>query len=150
MEKQKRISVFTDGSCIGNPGKGGYCAIIRRGKEYRTITGSVSYSTNNRMELTAVIEGLSAVPHGSAVTVFTDSGYIERAVNEGRLDVWQQNGWCRIKTGEPVKNADRWLVLVDLIKNRKLDVSFVKLKAHKANYFNNRADCLARMAAQMA
>lgn len=150
MEKQKRISVFTDGSCLGNPGKGGYCAIIRRGKEQRTITGSVSYSTNNRMELTAIIEGLSAVPYGSVVTIYTDSGYVERAVNEGRLAIWQENGWRRIKTGEPVKNADRWLVLSEVIKNRNLDVSFVKLKAHKANYFNNYADSLARMAAQMA
>ncbi len=150
MDKQKRISVFTDGSCLGNPGPGGYCAIIRRGKEQRTITGSVSHSTNNRMELTAVIEGLSAVPYGSSVTVFTDSGYVERAVNEGRLALWQQNGWRRIKTGEPVKNADRWLVLANVIKNSNLNVTFVKLKAHKANFFNNRADSLARMAAQMA
>ena len=150
VDRRKRISVFTDGSCIGNPGKGGYCAIIRNGKTYRTITGSVSRSTNNRMELTAVIEGLSAVPHGSAVTVFTDSGYVERAINEGRLALWQQNGWHRIKTGEPVKNADHWLVLCELIRKRNLDVEFVKLKVHRANFFNNRADCLARMAAQMA
>ena len=148
MDKRKRISVYTDGSCHGNPGKGGYCAIIRDGKKNRIITGSIPYSTNNRMELTAVIEGLSAVPHGSAVTVFTDSGYIERAVNEGRLIEWQKNGWHRIKTGEPVKNADRWLVLSELIRKSSLDVRFVKCKAHKANYFNNRADCLARQAAQ--
>ena len=150
MDKQKRILVFTDGSCMGNPGPGGYCAIILRGKEQQTITGNIPYSTNNRMELTAVIEGLSAVPHGSAVTVFTDSGYIERTVNEGRLALWQQNGWRRIKTGEPVKNADRWLVLSEIIRNRDLDVHFVKCRAHKANYFNNHADCLARMAAQKA
>jgi len=150
MEKQKRIRLFTDGSCIGNPGKGGYCAIIRRGKEQQTITGCVHCSTNNRMELTAIIEGLSAVPYGSAVTVYTDSGYVERAVNEGRLAVWQQNGWHRIKTGDPVKNADRWIVLSETIKNKDLDVSFVKLKAHKANYFNNLADHLARTAAQTA
>ena len=119
MDKRKRISVYTDGSCIGNPGKGGYCAIIRDGKHYRTINGNVSHSTNNRMELTAVIEGLSALPHGSAVTVFTDSGYIERAFNEGRVRVWMNNGWRRIKTGEPVQNADRFLVLCELIRKRK-------------------------------
>ncbi len=147
MDKRRRISVFTDGSCIGNPGKGGYCAIIRSGKKNRIITGNVPYSTNNRMELTAVIEGLSAIPHGSAVTVFTDSGYIERAVNEGRLIEWQKNGWHRIKSGEPVKNADCWLVLSELIKNHSLDVRFVKCKAHKANYLNNCADRFARQAA---
>ena len=147
MDKRKRISVFTDGSCYGNPGRGGFCAIIRNGKESQTITGSVPFSTNNRMELAAVIEGLTAVPEGSAVTVFTDSGYIERAVNEGRLKEWQNNGWRRIKTGEPVKNADRFIVLCEIIRNRNLDVRFVKCMAHKANYFNNRADRLAKQAA---
>ena len=146
----KRIQVFTDGSSFGNPGKGGYAAIIRNGKSNQIITGSVPNSTNNRMELTAVIEGLTAIPRDSAVTVFTDSGYIERAVNEGRLAVWQKNGWRRIKTGEPLKNADQWLVLCELIRNSNLDVQFVKLKAHKSNYFNNRADSLARMAALKA
>ena len=146
----KRIQVFTDGSSFGNPGKGGYAAIIRNGKSNQIITGSVPNSTNNRMELTAVIEGLIAIPHDSAVTVFTDSGYIERAVNEGRLAVWQKNGWRRIKTGEPLKNADQWLVLCELIRNSNLDVQFVKLKAHRSNYFNNRADSLARTAALKA
>ena len=148
MESRKRISVFTDGSCFGNPGRGGYCAIVRSGKEHRIITGSVPYSTNNRMELTAVIEGLAAIPHGSVVTVFTDSGYIERAVNEGRLLKWQENGWHRIKTGEPIKNADRWGVLCKIIKNNDLDVRFVKIRAHKSSYFNNCADRLAKQAAQ--
>lgn len=147
MDKRKRISIFTDGSCYGNPGKGGYCAIIKKGKEYQTITGSVTASTNNRMELTAVIEGLSLIPRGSLVTVYTDSGYIERAVNEGRLALWQKNGWHRIKTGEPVKNADCWLVLYNLIRNNNLDVKFVKIRAHKTSYFNNHADYLAKKAA---
>ena len=150
MDKRKRISIFTDGSCLGNPGKGGYCAIIRNGRKHRAITGSVPHSTSNRMELRAVIEGLSAIPHGSAAMIFSDSSYVVSAINEGRLAIWQQNGWRRIKTGEPIKNADQWLVLCGIIRDNNLDVKFVKLKAHKANYYNNRADYLARMAAQEA
>lgn len=146
--KMKKILVYTDGSCFGNPGKGGYAAIIRNGNECQTITGSVPLSTNNRMELTAVIEGLSAVPYGSAVSVFTDSGYIERAFNEGRVDIWMSNGWRRIRTGEPVQNADRFLVLCELIQSKNLNVEFIKLKAHAINYYNNRADYFARKAAK--
>ena len=148
--KRNKVLVYTDGSSFGNPGKGGYAAIIRNGNQHQSITGSVPWSTNNRMELTAVIEGLSAVTYGSSVTVLTDSQYVEKAFNDGLLDIWKQNGWRRIKTGEPLKNADQWLVLCELIRNSNLDVQFVKLKAHRSNYFNNRADSLARTAALKA
>ncbi len=148
MFHQKRIKVYTDGSCCGNPGKGGFAAIIRDGASHRAITGSIPFSTNNRMELTAVIEGLTAIAHGSAVTVFTDSQYVQKAFNEGHLATWQQNGWKRIKTGEPIQNADQWTVLVDIIRKHDLDVQFVKLKAHSSNHFNNLADHLARHAAK--
>ena len=146
--KENRVLVYTDGSCFGNPGKGGYAAIVRSGDAQWTITGSVPFSTNNRMELTAVIEGLSSVACGSAVTVLTDSQYVEKAVNDGYLDIWRQNGWRRIRTGDPVKNADKWLVLANTIRNKDLHVIFVKLKAHKTNAFNNHVDLLARQAAQ--
>ena len=145
--KRNKVLVYTDGSSFGNPGKGGYAAIIRNGNQHQSITGSVPWSTNNRMELTAVIEGLSAVTYGSSVTVLTDSQYVEKAFNDGLLDIWKQNGWRRIKTGEPIKNDDQWLVLANVIKERDLHVRFVKLAAHKANVFNNRADYLARQAA---
>ena len=142
----KEIAVYTDGSCVS--GKGGYCAIIRNGKSQRILCGSVPNSTINRTELTAVIKGLSAVPCGSSVTVYTDSAYVERAINEGRLTAWQKNGWHRIRTGAPVQNADCWLELSRVIHDARLETKFVKLKAHKGHYFNDCADRLARQAAR--
>ena len=150
MSHTRRVSIYTDGSCKPNPGVGGYCAIIRTRGRNRIITGHVRNSSVNKMELKAVIEGLSAITPGSAVTVFTDSQYVEDAFNKGRLKQWQENGWKRIRTGQPVQNKDQWMVLSDLIQNRNLDVQFVKLKAHKANIFNNCADLLAKQAAQSA
>ena len=142
--------VYTDGSCDGNPGRGGYAAIIRTGWCCKEIVGSVPHSTNNRMELQAVIKGLAEVKPCSNVTVFTDSAYVEQAVNQGRLDAWRSNGWRRIRTGEPVQNKADWLVLLDTIHGRKLNVRFQKLSAHKGHYFNERADFLARQAAKSA
>ena len=94
------ISLFTDGSCDKNPGPGGYAAIIIQNGEYKEIAGSVSLSTINRMELQAVIAGLSEIKDKSNVTVYTDSGYIERAFNEGRVEVWQKYGWKSSLTGK--------------------------------------------------
>ncbi len=110
MDRRNQVSLYTDGSCDGNPGPGGYAAILKKGRFYREITGSVPHGSNNRMELLAVIKGLAEVKQSSTVTVFTDSAYVESAVNEGRLSQWQNNGWRRIRTLEPVKNADLWVV----------------------------------------
>ncbi len=148
MNKKSPVSLYTDGSCIGNPGKGGYAAIIKKGNFYREIVGKVPYSTNNKMELIAITQGLSQVKSGSKVTVFTDAAYVERAVNEGRLETWKKNGWLRIRTGEPVANRDLWLVLCDTISRKKLTVKFEKIAAHKGNRYNERADFLARRAAK--
>ena len=140
MNRRIHVSVFTDGSCDGNPGRGGYAAIIKKGRYHKEIVGNVSHSTNNRMELMAVIKGLAEVKPCSCVTVFTDSAYVERAVNEGRLEEWKSNGWRRIRTGTPVLNKDQWLVLCETIKSKKLDVTFQKLTAHKGHYYNERVD----------
>ena len=145
-----RIQIFTDGSCYGNPGPGGYCAIIRNGGYVRTVTGNVPYSTNNKMELMAVIKGLSAVRPHSAVTVFSDSYYITGAMNEGRVEQWRTNGWRRIKTGEPIQNREMWAELLRIIERKDLAVKYVKLKAHKGQKLNEMADLLARMAAKAA
>ena len=143
--------VYTDGSCNGNPGPGGYAAIIKKGNRYyREIVGKISSSSNNRMELIAVIKGLSGVRPNSKVIVYSDSQYIVAALNEGRLDEWKSNGWQRIRTGKPVKNRDLWEVLCKTIKQRNLEVSFQKIAAHKGNYFNERVDFLARQAAKAA
>ena len=144
------VSLYTDGSCDGNPGPGGYAAILRKGRFYKEVVGSVPHGSNNRMELLAVIKGLSAVKSHSNVTVFSDSQYIVSAVNEGRLAEWQSNGWRRIRTLTPVQNSDLWKVLVSIVKEKNLEVNFQKLKAHKGHKLNNRADYLARQAAKAA
>ena len=148
MERRHRVFLYTDGSAYPNPGTGGFAAIICDGQQRKEVSGRIANCTNNRAELWAVIQGLSNVVPDSDVTVFTDSGYVERAVNAGHFSTWLTNGWRRIRTGEPVKNADLWQVLSDTMIQRRLSVQFRKLKAHKGNYFNERADFLSRKAAK--
>ena len=147
MNKRSCVSVFTDGSCNSNSGQGGYAAIILKGGFRKEIVGNIPNATINRMELLAVVKGLSAVKPGSIVKVFTDSAYVERAVNEGRLAIWQNNGWLRIRTMEPVKNADLWRYYLSVVDRRRLIVKFLKISAHKGNRINERVDFLARQAA---
>ena len=144
------VSVYTDGSCNGNPGPGGYAAILKKGRWQKEIVGSTPHSSNNRMELQAVIAGLSAVRPGSHVTVYSDSQYVVDAVNAGRVELWQNNGWHRIRTLEPVKNRDLWRYYLSIVKERKLEVKFQKLTAHRGHKLNERADFLARQAAKTA
>ena len=140
-----RVSLYTDGSCLGNPGPGGFAAIIKCGKFYKEVSGSVPFSSNNRLELTAIIRGLREVKPNSQVIVHTDSAYVEQAFNSGRIAQWQKNGWRRIRTGTEVLNKDSFLVLLETIKERKLDVTFRKIQAHKGFSLNERADYLAKM-----
>ena len=147
---RRPVSVYTDGSCNGNPGPGGYAAILKCGRFYQEIVGSVEHSTNNKMELTAIIMGLSEVRPNSKVIVYTDSQYVEQAFNSGRILQWQANGWRRIKTGTEVKNKEGFSMLLDTIRDRKLEVKFQKLTAHKGHRFNERADFLAKQAAKAA
>ena len=123
---------------------------MTKGRFYKEIVGSVPHGSNNRMELEAVIRGLEAVKLGSHVTVFSDSQYVVSAVNEGRLAAWQINGWRRIRSMAPVRNADLWKVFLSIVTERKLEVKFRKLSAHTGHKFNNRADYLARQAAKAA
>ena len=148
--ERKPVSIYTDGSCNGNPGPGGYAAILKCGRFYKEVTGTVPHSSINRMELLAVIKGLSEVKPFSNVIVYSDSSYVVSAIIEGRLEQWKRNGWQRIKIGTPVLNRDQWQALCATIKDRNLVVRFQKLKAHKGNYFNERADFLARQAAKSA
>ncbi len=150
MNKKSHVTVYTDGSCNGNPGPGGYAAILMKGRWKKEIVGSITHSTNNLMELQAVISGLLAIKSGSHVTVFSDSKYVVDAVNSGRLMEWQANGWRRIRTMEPVKNSDLWRYYLSIQNERNLDVKFQKIAAHKGNRFNERVDFLARQAAKSA
>lgn len=136
----KKVDIYTDGACSGNPGKGGYCAIlIYKGTE-KIIKGSERETTNNRMELLSVIKGLEALKEPCDVSVYSDSQYVVSAFSEGWLGAWNENGWKTSQKKE-VKNIDLWQKLLELTK--KHAVRFIKVKGHADNEYNNKCDKLA-------
>ena len=135
----KSVIVYTDGACSGNPGPGGWGAILRYGDKKKELSGGASETTNNRMELTGVIEALSALKEPCNVSLYTDSQYISNAINEGWLKSWIAHNWKR-KTG-PVKNADLWQEIVRLFEVHNVEIHWVK--GHSENEYNNRCDELA-------
>lgn len=137
----KRVDIYTDGACSGNPGKGGWCAILMCDGKEKVLSGGEAETTNNRMEVTAAVGGLSALKKRCEVRLFSDSAYLVNAVENGWLESWQRNGW-RTADGKPVKNKDLWLDIVRLTGEH--DVEFVKVKGHADNENNNRCDKIAR------
>jgi len=135
----KEISIYTDGACSGNPGPGGWAAILRYGSREKVISGGERATTNNRMELIGVISALEQLKEPCAVQLYTDSRYICDAVNKGWLDSWRARGWRR-KEGE-LKNPDLWRRLDALLAGHR--VSFRWVKGHSENEYNNRCDRLA-------
>ncbi len=136
----KRVDIYTDGACSGNPGEGGYCAIlIYKGVE-KILSGSEILTTNNRMELLAVIKGLEGLKEPCEVNLYSDSKYIVDAFNEGWIISWQANSWKNSNKKE-VKNVDLWLKLIEL--TRIHNVSFIKVKGHSDNEYNNKCDKIA-------
>ncbi len=136
----KEVTIYTDGACSGNPGVGGWCAILMyKGKE-KVVSGYNKDTTNNRMELFSVIEGIGQLKESCSVTVYSDSAYVVNAINEGWLRSWQKNLWK--KSGGDVKNVDLWKAL--LVRMEGHDVRFVKVKGHSDNEYNNRCDEIAR------
>ncbi len=143
---EKTIAVYTDGACSGNPGPGGWGAIIIDENNEKEFSGFEPNTTNNRMELTAVIQGLSALKEQQAsVTVYTDSQYIVNAINLHWLDNWQIKGWMNASK-KPVANRDLWEMIIDL--NKKYKPTYVWVKGHSSNEYNNRCDALAVQAIQ--
>ena len=138
--ESKAIDVYTDGACSGNPGKGGYCAIILLNGEEIVVSGSEEETTNNRMELLAVIKGLEAIEKPSKINVYSDSSYVINAFNQGWLDSWLSRDW-RGSDGKEVKNIDLWKSLLSLYKTHK--VNFIKVKGHSDNPYNNKCDKIA-------
>lgn len=139
----KHVDLYTDGACSGNPGAGGYGAIlIFKGIE-REISGAEASTTNNRMEIYAVIAGLEKLKERCSVTVYSDSAYTVNAFNEGWLYGWMKNGWKKAD-GKPVQNVELWQQLYSLVMQH--EVKFVKVKGHADNVYNNRCDELARTA----
>ena len=139
----KEIDLYTDGACSGNPGSGGYGAIlIYRGVE-REISGGEPSTTNNRMEIYAVIAGLRCLKEKCKVNIYSDSAYTVNAFNQHWIDNWMKSGWKKAD-GKPVLNAELWQELYSLV--RQHEVRFIKVKGHADNEYNNRCDALARAA----
>lgn len=137
----KSVSIYTDGACSGNPGKGGWGAILIYGEREKEISGGEEMTTNNRMEVYAAIAGLSMLKEKCAVTLYSDSAYLVNAIRENWLASWKRNGFVNASK-QPVKNRDLWEKLDALLCFH--DVEFVKVKGHADNEYNNRCDELAR------
>ena len=140
----KQVNIYTDGACRGNPGKGGWGAILVYGRFEKELSGGDRETTNNRMELTAAIEGLSALKEPCEVTLYSDSKYLVDAINKKWIDSWQKNGWKNSKK-EPVKNRELFERLIALLKIHSVEFSWVK--GHDGHEENERCDFLATSAA---
>ena len=137
------IKVYTDGSCLENPGKGGWAAIIINESGRIEIKGSKENTTNNQMELTAPIMALKKIPQGSKVQIFTDSKYVKSGITEWIYN-WKKNGWKTADKKE-VKNKNLWTELDDL--SNAFDIEWIWVKAHSTDELNNEVDLLARSSA---
>ena len=142
------IKVYTDGACKGNPGKGGWAAIIVNGEEETIISGSCRHTTNNRMELQAVIRGLKHIRKPSNVEVYTDSAYVVNCFEKNWRNNWENKNWLTSKKTE-VKNSDLWKELFSLVDNHT-DVKFIKVKGHSGHSHNDRVDKIASIRASNA
>lgn len=136
----KAVKIFTDGACSGNPGAGGFCAILIYNGNEKIVSGYEAQTTNNRMELTAAIKGLQALKEPCCVKLYSDSAYLVNAFNLGWITDWARNGW-RNSQNKQVKNADLWEQLLNLSEIN--NVTFIKVKGHSDNEFNNRCDKIA-------
>lgn len=136
----KRVELYTDGACSGNPGAGGWAAILRYGTYEKELSGGEAQTTNNRMELTAVIRGLAALNERCEVLVTTDSQYVVNGIEKGWAAGWKRNGW-RKADKKPALNADLWDTLLNLLELH--DVSFHWVHGHQGHPENERCDALA-------
>lgn len=136
-----RVEIFTDGACSGNPGIGGWGALLRYKDIEKELSGAELQTTNNRMELTAVIEALKALKTECNITLYTDSKYVMNGINEW-LENWKKNGWKTSNKKNAVKNIDLWQQLDELIK--KHEIRWVWVKGHNGHPENERVDSLAR------
>ena len=136
----KTVSIWTDGACSGNPGPGGWGALLRAGEREKEMSGGDVLTTNNRMELQAAIEALSALKGPSKVDLHTDSQYVKGGIT-GWIHGWKRNGW-KTSAKKPVKNAELWQALDEAV--RRHDVTWHWVKGHAGHAENERADALAR------
>ena len=136
----KKVDIYTDGACSGNPGDGGFCAILIYNGHEKVVCGYEKNTTNNRMELLAVIRGLEALKEVCSVNLFSDSQYVVDAFNQGWVEGWKSNGW-KTSAKKEVKNIDLWQRLIKLVSRH--NVNFIKVKGHSDNEYNNRCDKIA-------
>ena len=139
------IKIYTDGSCLENPGNGGWAAIIIDDEKKTQIKGSKKNTTNNQMELLAPIQALKKVPKGSKIEIFTDSKYVKSGITEW-IHSWKKNGW-KTANKQPVKNKELWTEL-DLLTN-EFEIKWSWVKAHSTDKLNNEVDLIAREAANL-
>ena len=135
----KKVLIYTDGACSGNPGPGGWGAILKYGEAEKEISGGEAETTNNRMELTAAIMALRALKEPCEVDLYSDSKYLIDSFDKGWVYSWQQLGF--VKKGKPVPNTDLWKILLELFRIHKINLIWVK--GHAENEYNNRCDRLA-------
>ena len=140
LEYTMNVTIYTDGACSGNPGPGGYGAILMYGEHERELSGGDSNTTNNRMELMGVITALRALKRPCQVDLYTDSQYVVNAIEKGWARKWRANGWMRNKKDKAL-NPDLWQMLLELLDVHQ--VTFHWVKGHAENPYNNRCDELA-------
>jgi ribonuclease HI len=141
MKVMKEIIIYTDGACSGNPGPGGWGAVLIYQEHKKEISGFADQTTNQRMELTAAVMALKQLKEPCQVKLYSDSAYLINAFQQHWLKNWQRNGWKNSRK-EPVENQDLWKKILELDSMHQ--VQWIKVKGHGDNVFNNRCDQLAR------
>jgi len=139
MTQDKTVTLYTDGACKGNPGKGGWGVLMRYGSHEKELFGGEAHTTNNRMELTAIIQGLAALKRPCAVVIYTDSQYVKNGMEQW-IHGWKKNGW-KTASKQPVKNEDLWQQLDRLAAQHQIQWQWVR--GHAGHAENERADALA-------
>ena len=141
----KKVDLYTDGVCSGNPGPGGYGVILKYGEHERELSGAEQSTTNNRMELTAVIKGLEALKEPCEVTLYSDSKYVIDGLSKGWAESWRKRGWKK-SDGKSAQNPELWQRLLELAEIHS--IVYVWVKGHNGNPYNERCDRLAVSATQ--
>lgn len=145
--ERSHVDIYTDGACSGNPGPGGWAAILVGSGRERELSGGEAHTTNQRMEIQAVVEGLRALKRPCEVTVFSDSAYVINCMTQRWYVKWQREGWLNSQR-QPVANKDLWEALLEAVNTHA--VSFGKVKGHSGHHYNERCDELARAASKDA
>ncbi len=143
-EESKKVTIYTDGACLGNPGPGGYGVVLLYDAHRKELSGGFRLTTNNRMEIMAAVVGLTALKTRCRVTLYSDSQYVINAMTQGWVERWRANGWKRNRRDQAL-NPDLWEQLLQLC--RRHEVNFVWVRGHNENPENERCDELARLAA---